>query len=79
MKVYHGPHDTITERNVISDETIENGEWHRWFEQCRPKIDKSYKSGEQDAEDNKERNHIEPGHENGDELSSTKTAQILHS
>ena len=52
VKGYHGPHDTVMERNVMSDEAIENGEWHRWFEQCSPKVDDSYESGNQDEEDN---------------------------
>jgi hypothetical protein len=58
------------ERDIISDEAIENGEWHRWFEQCRPKVDDSYESGNQDEEDKQETNHVEPGHENGGEVSS---------
>ena len=71
VKGYHGPRDTVMERNVMSEEAIENGEWHRWFEQCRPKVDDSYESGNQDEEDNQESNHVEPGHENGGEVSST--------
>jgi hypothetical protein len=43
---------------VISDEAIENGEWHRWFEEDN-----------QDEEDNQESNQVEPGHENGGEVS----------
>ncbi|CAB3982296.1 hypothetical protein LOTGIDRAFT_156980 [Paramuricea clavata] len=31
VKCYYGPHDTVMERDVISDEAIKNGEWHRWF------------------------------------------------
>ena len=58
------------ERGVISDEAIENGEWHRWFEQCRHKVDDSYESGNQDEEDKQETNHVEPGHENGGKVSS---------
>ena len=65
------------ERGVISDEAIENGEWHRWFEQCRPKVDNSYKSGNQDEEDKQETNHVEPGHENGGEVSSANDCPDL--
>jgi hypothetical protein len=44
--------------NVTTDRMIQ-----LW--QCRPKVDDSYESGNQDEEDKQETNHVEPEHENG--------------